>query len=151
MQTIAPLYETDFYAWTQEQAALLRAEELEKLDLANLIEEIEAMGRRDRRELSSRLIVLLMHLLKWQYQPTLHGHAQPSSWLRTIHTQRRKLELLLLDSPSLRRELPDHLEYAWPRACADASRETGLSLVTFPATCPYTMEQILDATYLPAA
>lgn len=143
------LYEKDFYAWTQAQAALLQAEEFAELDLPNLIEEIEAMGRRDRRELTSRLTVLIMHLLKWQYQPTPHGRPQPRSWLNTISTQRRELDLVLRDSPSLRRELPDHIEYAWPRARVDASRETGLDLKSFPIACPYTQAEILDDAFLP--
>lgn len=149
MQTIPPLYNKDFYAWARQQAHLLRTEELEKLDLPNLIEELEAMSLRERRELTSRLIVLLMHLLKWQYQPTPHGRSQPRSWLNTIATQRQKIELLLEDSPSLHREVAERLAYAYSRACAQASRETGLALATFPVTCPYTVEQVLDDSFFP--
>ncbi len=143
------LYDTDFYRWTQQQAALLQAEEFEELDLPNLIEEIEAMGRRDRRELTNRLLVLLMHLLKWGYQPNIHGHAQPKSWRNTIRTQRNRIEIVLMDSPSLRRELPTYIAYVYPRACKGASEETGLPVAIFPATCLYTLEQILDLDWLP--
>lgn len=149
MHPTTTLYGTDFYAWARQQAQLLRAEELEKLDLPNLIEELEAMSLRERRELTSRLIVLLMHLLKWQYQPAPHGRAQPRSWLSTITSQRQKVELLLEDSPSLRREVVDRLSYAYPRARLQASRETDLPLATFPATCPYTAEQVLDDGFFP--
>ena len=151
MHPTTTLYGTDFYAWARQQAQLLRAEELEKLDLPNLIEELEAMSLRERRELTSRLIVVLMHLLKWQYQPTPHGRTQPRSWLNTITTQRQKLELLLDDSPSLRREVGERLTYAYPRARLQASRETGLTLATFPATCPYAVEQVLDDAFFPEA
>jgi hypothetical protein len=150
MQLTPTLYKTDFYAWVRQQANFLRSEELEKLDLPNLIEELEAMSLRDRRELTGRLMVLLMHLLKWHYQPTPHGRAQPRSWLNTITTQRHKIELLLEDSPSLRRELEERLAYAYPRTCLQASQETSLDLVTFPATCPYTPAQILDDAFFPS-
>lgn len=151
MHPTTTLYGTDFYAWARQQAQLLKTEELEKLDLPNLIEELEAMSLRERRELTSRLIVLLMHLLKWQHQPTPHGHAQPRSWLNTITTQRQKLELLLDDSPSLRREVADRLAYAYPRARLQASRETGLPSATFPSTCPFTPAQVLDDAFFPDA
>lgn len=149
MHPTTTLYQTDFYAWARQQANLLRTKDLEKLDLPNLIEELEAMSLRDRRELTSRLMVLLMHLLKWRYQPSSQGRTQPRSWLNTITSQRHKIELLLDDSPSLRRELEERLAYAYPRARLQASRETGLPLVTFPPACPYTSDQILDDNFLP--
>lgn len=144
------LYETDFYAWTQHQAALLRAEEIETLDLANLAEEIESMGISQRKEITSRLIVLIMHLLKWQYQPAPHGRTQPRSWLNTITTQRQEIELVLRDSPSLRRQLPEHIAYAYPRARTRAHQETRIALKIFPETCPYTEDQILSDAFLPS-
>jgi hypothetical protein len=139
------LYDTDFYAWTQQQAHVLQAEDFAELDLPNLIEELEAMGRSQKSQLVNRLRVLLMHLLKLHYQP---GHP-PRSWLRTIREQRRRLELLLDDNPSLRREVPDRIVYAYSRAREDASAETGLAIETFPAVCPYTLEQILATKWLP--
>jgi hypothetical protein len=139
------LYETDFYAWTQQQAALMRGEELEQLDLPNLIEEIEAMGRRERRELVSRLKVLLMHLLKWHFQPD----QQSRSWRNTINHQRDEIRDLLDDSPSLRAELEASIASAYPRACQLAQEETGLLSPRFPTTCPYTPEQILNADFFP--
>src|SRR5487761_1403224 len=91
-------YDRDFYAWTNEQARLLRTGELSAIDAANLAEEIESMGRSDRRELQSRLAVLIMHLLKWRFQPS----ARSAGWLGTIREQRLQIELILEDSPSLR-------------------------------------------------
>ncbi len=145
MQATAPLYETDFYAWIKTQAAALQEEEFTQLDIANLIEEIEAMARRERNELKSRLTVLLMHLLKWQIQYELRSR----SWSSTIFHQRQEIESGLEDSPSLRREIPDIIAKAYPRARKAAIEETGLLSPVFPATCPYTEEQILDATFLP--
>ena len=94
----AVLYEDDYYAWTIEQAQLLRAGALSAIDAANIAEEIESMGRSDRRELQSRLVVLTMHLLKWRFQPS----ARSSSWSGTIREQRLQIELIFEDSPSLR-------------------------------------------------
>jgi len=141
-------YRTDFYAWTQEQAALLRTEELEQLDLPNLIEEIEAMGASQRKAVKSRLLVLLMHLLKWQYQPG-HKGRRPNRWRSSIRAQRNEIEIELSDSPSLRREVPDFIAYVYPRARKGAAEETGLALATFPADCPWTLEEILDEDWLP--
>lgn len=145
--TTQTLYNTDFYAWIQEQATFLRQEELEKLDLPNLLEEIEDMARSQRRELTSRLTVLIAHLLKWQIQV----EHQSRSWAGTIRTQRREINLLLRDSPSLRREIPDHIVDAYPGACDIAIQETGLLNPHFPPTCPYTIQQILDPDFFPAS
>ncbi len=140
------LYREDFYAWTIQQAALLQAEDLEHLDLPNLIEEIESMGASQRSELASRLKVLLIHLLKWQYQPQKN---KGPSWRNTIQTQRFAIADLLEDNPSLRREVPAAFAKAYPRARRDASRETGLALASFPIDCPWTVEQILAEDWLP--
>ncbi|MFN8488372.1 MAG: DUF29 domain-containing protein [Caldilineaceae bacterium] len=139
------LYNHDFYAWTQQQVALFQAEELEKLDLPNLIEEIEAMGISQRNEITSRLVVLLMHLLKLRYQARRHVN----SWLNTIRTQRVDIEIVLVSSPSLRRFIPDTIAYAYPRARKRAAQETGLPLGTFPVICPWSIEEILDEDWLP--
>ena len=136
-------YKTDFYAWTQRQAGLLQNEDFAELDLPNLIEEIESMGISQRNEVTRRLIVLLMHLLKLRYQKRQHTN----SWRRTIRTQRRDIEIVLESSPSLRRLVPDLIAYAYPRARKDAAAETNLPLTTFPQDCPWTVEQILDADF----
>jgi hypothetical protein len=142
-------YETDFYAWTQQQAALLQAEALEQLDLPNLIEEIESMGKSQRTQLANRLRVLLMHLLKVRYQP--RPVDRPArSWLNTIREQRNRIELVLRDSPSLRQAVADEIAYAYPRARKQAALETELLLATFPVTCPWTVAEVLDEDWLPA-
>jgi Domain of unknown function DUF29 len=92
------LYETDFYAWTQEQVSLLKAQQWERVDTVNLIEEIETLGRKERQELRNRLGILLGHLLKWQFQ----SEKRNNSWLGTIREQRVQIKLLLGDSPSLK-------------------------------------------------
>jgi Domain of unknown function DUF29 len=138
-------YEDDLFAWTQEQAALLRAHAVDAIDWENLAEEIESMGGRDRRELKSRLRVILLHLLKWQAQPALRG----SSWRKSLRTQRRKVRDLLAQSPSLRRELPGLVHEAYADAIKDAVDETGLRADTFPGGCPYAPEDVLDEDHLP--
>ena len=139
------LYETDFYAWTQRQSALLRQEEFAEVDWRNLIEEIESLGRHQQNELRSRLEVLIMHLLKWQWQP----EHQSRSWRSTINVQRRDLDRLLDENPSLRSRLPDLLPKAYRRACKDAFDEMGLLRWRFPAESPYTIDQILDEAFWP--
>jgi hypothetical protein len=138
-------YDQDFYAWTVEQTRLLRAGELSAIDAANISEEIESMGRSDRRELQSRLIVLLAHLLKWQKQPDVRS----KSWSSTIRTQRRQIETLLRDSPSLRPFVANVLGRAYNETREDAAEETGLPETEFPAECPFTLDDILARSFLP--
>ncbi len=141
----AVLYEDDFHAWTIEQAELLRAEEFSALDAANIAEEIESMGRSVRRELRSRLIVLMTHLLKWRHQST----ARSRSWSLTIDEQRLQIDSLLTESPSLRPLLADLLEEAYPIARVRAAAETGLAEDAFPLACPFNADDILSRTFLP--
>ena len=138
-------YEDDLFAWTQEQAALLRAHAVDAIDWENLAEEIESMGGRDRRKLESRLTVILSHLLKWQAQPALRG----ASWRKTLRAQRREIRKLLKQSPSLRREVPGMIREAYADAVKDAIDETGLRAEVFPDTCPYAPDGVLDEDYLP--
>jgi hypothetical protein len=139
------VYERDFYAWTQEQANLLREHQYAKLDIDNLIEELESMGRSERRQLTNRLEVLLVHLLKWQYQPKLQGR----SWRSTIAEQRRRIGRLLRDNPSLQPEFDACLRDAYEDARYTAADETDLPLMIFPAVCPYPPEWLLDGEWLP--
>lgn len=141
------LHETDFYAWTQAQAAALQQANFDQLDIANLIEEIEDMGKSQQRQLESRLIVLLVHLLKWQFQP----NKRSPSWEATIRIQRLELADLLADNPSLRPRLPYFLERAWPKARQGARGETGLDLKLFPSTHSYTLLQVFDDAFFPDA
>ena len=112
-------YEEDFYGWTVEQSRLLRSGELSAIDAANIAEEIESIGRSDRRELKSRLVVLVPHLLKWGHQPG----GRSRSWLATIDEQRL--------------------------ARARAIAETGLADEVFPEACPFTADEVLSRTSLP--
>lgn len=136
-------YENDFYAWTQEQANLLRTGKLHQIDWQNIAEEIEDIGRAEKRQLESRLEVLVMHLLKWQFQPNLRSR----SWQLTIKEQRLRLEKLLQENPSLKSSLDNALEKIYPLATLSAEKETGLS--SFPETCPYTLAEILSPEFLP--
>ena len=133
-------YETDFYQWTQQQAALMRQGEFNRvdLDIENIAEEIESMGRCDRYALRSYLHNILMHLLKWQYQPEQHG----TSWRLSIKNGRHQVDILVEDSPSLQGKIPDLITKEYAQARENAALETGLSLATFPELCPFTVEQI---------
>ena len=139
------LYQTDFYAWTQQQIKLLKAQSWHGLDVQNLIEELEDLGRRERQELRNRLSVLLGHLLKWQFQP----QQQSTSWLATIREQRDQITLLLDENPSLKPYLPEALIIAYKLGLSLAVRETGLPYETFPLECPYTLEKVLDEDFFP--
>jgi len=140
------IYEQDFYAWTQQQADLMRARRYQDLDMDHLIEEIESMGASERRQLINRLKVLMAHLLKWQYQP----HLQSRSWSATIKEQRLSLQDLLEDNPSLRTILDQLITKAYRLARLLAVKETNLEESTFPAQCPYPWEQIADETFYPS-
>ena len=138
-------YDQDVVAWANEQAALLRAGKLTAIDIEHIAEEIEDVGKSEKRELASRMTVLLVHLLKWQYQPERRG----ASWEVTIREQRRALAAHLAQTPSLRNALSDELWLCktWADARAQAAQETGLDV--FPETCPWTMWQALDASFFP--
>jgi len=145
MSINAELYEQDFYAWTQTTAALIRAGKWYDLDREALAEEVESLGKSQHRELGSRLDVLVMHLLKWRYQPSEHS----GSWRSTIRTQRRELRRLLQQNPSLRPLIASIIADGYGDARLEASDETGLPPTTFPQACPWTVEQILDADFWP--
>jgi Domain of unknown function DUF29 len=139
------LYDEDFFAWTIEQARLLRAGDLSAVDAANIAEEIESMGRSDRRQLQSRLVVLIMHLLKWRFQPS----ARSRSWSATIGEQRLQIENILSESPSLQPLAGSMLPQAYAIARERAIAETGLSDDMFPPTYPFTVDEVLSRSFLP--
>ena len=138
-------YDQDFYGWTQEQAALLKAGRLNDLDIENLIEEIETMGRSEKRALESSLTVLLVHLLKWQYQPVRRGR----SWELTIKTQRIHFIKVLRDNPGLKPTLEQCMMDAYQIATIKASQETGLEENIFPASCPWSWAETVQADFYP--
>ena len=140
-------YDTDFYAWTLEQVDLLQSQQFAQLDVVNLIEEIESLGRKERQELRNRLGVLLGHLLKWQFQP----EQRTNSWLGTIREQRVQIKFLLKDSPSLKPYLEQTFADAYELGLALAMRETLLGEEVFPEDSPYELEQSLDPEFLPGA
>ncbi|NCJ06175.1 DUF29 family protein [Synechococcales cyanobacterium C] len=139
------LYEADFYAWTQKQATLLRSQQWSHIDLPNLIEELESLGRQQRQELRNRLSVLIGHLLKWEYQPQHRSR----SWLATIRVQRRDTLRLLKDNPSLQPYLDDAQQEAYENAKDLAMGETDLPEQTFPVECSYHLSEILDSHFYP--
>lgn len=139
--------EVDYALWSAEQGALLRAGRLDMLDRENLAEEIESLGRSDRREIENRLKVLLVHLLKWRYQP----EGQGGSWRATIRGQREQIAKVIKESPSLRGHPAKSLAEEYAYAVPEAADETGLSEEVFPAKCPFAIEQILDLSWLPDA
>jgi hypothetical protein len=140
-----PLYERDFFAWVQQQASLLRHQQWQELDLSNLIEEIESLGRQQRQELRNRLTVLIGHLLKWNYQPSCRSR----SWLATIRIQRRELLRLLKENPSLKPYLSEALLESYENGRDLAMGETNLPESIFPVSCCYELGEILDAGFYP--
>jgi len=143
--TADSLYETDFYAWLQQQARALRTRNFAHLDWDNLVEEIEDMGKSHHRALQSRLEVLLMHLLKWQFQP----ERQSRSWTFTIKEQRLRIGTLMRKNPSLQSQVPEALKEGYGYAVFAAAEETGLDNTTFPTECPWTFTQIMDEQFWP--
>lgn len=133
------LYETDFYAWTQETAIRLRRGEFTEIDLSALVEEVESLGKGQKSALQSRLTVLIAHLLKWDHQPAKRS----ASWQATIQLQRSRIHRLLAQSPSLRPFLHDVLPDAYSDAVLLAVRQTGFDQEKFAASSPYTLDEIL--------
>jgi hypothetical protein len=137
------LYDTDFYAWTVATANLLRQQRFMEIDIAHLAEELEDMGKRERRSLKSHMRNVILHLLKWRYQPDKRS----PSWRQSIRNGRLEIQELLHDSPSLAGQISQILDDTYPAARADAIDETGLSENIFPTQCPFTSEQVLDAGF----
>lgn len=143
---LSQLYDEDFYLWIETTVNLLKNRQLEQLDYDNLIEEIESMGKSDKRSVASNLEVILMHLLKWQYQP----EKRSNSWKYTLIEHRSRIARILKDSPSLKRYLSDNITECYQNARKQAAFETGLSIDIFPIDCIFTQEQVLELDYLPS-
>ncbi len=142
---VPKLYDQDFAAWAFETAHLIRERRFEEIDAENLAEEVEGIGKSQRRQLDNRLAVIISHLLKWKFQPAKRSRR----WESTTFTQRIKLRRLLKDSPSLRPRSSDSIREIYDDVVRITSIETGLAIRDFPAECPFSLEQILDDDFLP--
>jgi Domain of unknown function DUF29 len=148
MSTNAELYEQDFYLWCLETCASLGAREFDAIDVHHLIEEIRDLGNNVRSALESDLGIVMLHLLKWQYQPG--GRQDSHSWEDSMVEHRRRMHRLLKKSPSLKAHLTTAVEEEYPSARQRAAIQTGLPRATFPETCPWTLEQLLNDAFFPA-
>ena len=140
-----PLYDQDFFGWATRQADLLRRGRFAEADLANIVEEIETLGRSEKRELESAYRLICLHLLKLMFQPS---HAS-RSWLNTIVRERNTAERVLDDSPSLRPRRDSLFRAAYRQARKEAAAETGLPLSIFPDVPPFTLDQVAADDFLP--
>jgi hypothetical protein len=141
----AELYDRDFAQWAERNAELLRARKFAEADIPHIADQIEELVKRDRLEIRARLVRLIEHLLKWQFRPERRAPA----WERTVFIQRRSIEYLLRDSPSLRPSLDSLAEAAYQDAAKIVSRATGWARKDLSETCPYTAGQLLDVDFLP--
>jgi Domain of unknown function DUF29 len=138
-------YDADFYGWANEQATLLREGRLNEADIENIAEEIESMGRGEKRELINRLSVLLAHLLKWRFQPERRDH----SWIYTIREQRLQIARHMKDNPSLHAKTAEAIADAYETAVLAAAEDSGLVEKTFPQACPFSFEQVVAEDFWP--
>jgi len=154
MSELSTLYQTDYSAWAKRHAELLRAGRFAELDIEHLVEELGDMSESERRELESRFLILLAHLLKWEYQYRILSERwrefDGRSWRATIVEQRKQIAVLLRHSPGLKSVFAEAIDTAYPDAVDLASDATGLPPDTFPGQCPYTDEHLLDKAYYPA-
>lgn len=142
---LATLYDRDYALWLGDTIERLRDRDYGNVDWENLLDELEAMARSDKRAIKHNLVVILVHLLKWQFQPEMRS----GSWAGSITEHRTHIQALLDDSPSLKTFLKGALAWAYPRARRQASDETGLPLTEFPEACPYSLDPVLDDGFLP--
>lgn len=142
----AVAYDEDLYSWSLEQARLLRERKFDQIDLEHIIEEIEDMSKSEKRALESFLETLLMHLLKWQYQPFYIGRR---SWELTIIEQRKRLKKHMRENPGLKSKLEEAIFDAYDLAKSGAEKETGIPSATFPETCPWEYEQFVNPDFWP--
>ncbi len=140
---LAALYEHDYYTWTEDQAQALRERQVSGLDWENLAEEVEDLGKAERHRLESHLESLLMHLLKWAYQPPRRSH----SWSKSIREHRFRIHRVLRDNPGLKGKLPEIFADAYEGARFSAENETGLDLSAFAESCPWSVDDVLRADF----
>lgn len=140
-------YEADYYGWTLDQAAAVRAGRFDLIDRENLAEEIESLGKSEKREIESRLVQVLLHLVKWRFQP----EKRKGGWEASIRVQRGGLNKLLRENPSLKHYPGEELADGYIKAKIEAEKETGIAYEAFPDACPFTIDQVLDESFLPDA
>jgi len=140
-----PKYDKDFYAWALHNAELLRQGKFTEVDTENVAEEIESMGRNNKQALLNRLAIILAHLLKWQFQPSIRS----KSWKLTLKEQRLRVQKLLIKNPSLKYQIVENFNDAYQLAIIKALRETGLPETTFSENCLYSLEQCLNSDFFP--
>ena len=138
-------YDRDFHAWAKEQGELIRSRSANAIDWDNVAEEIESLGRQESGELYSHFVILLTHLLKWEFQPNRRSR----SWRVTVHAQRADIAKQLKRSPSLKAVLQEEFDDAYPRARSQAELETRLPAETFPEAPPFDLMQALDPEWWP--
>ncbi|WP_019508454.1 DUF29 domain-containing protein [Pleurocapsa sp. PCC 7319] len=146
IQNLSQLYNRDYYLWLKETTQLLKTKNFSQLDIENLIEELETLGRSERNKIISSLRLIYQHLLKWQYQP----EKRSKSWTNTIDRERDNICDYIEDMPSLKKMLDDSeiIAKGYSRGRRDAIKETGIT--NLPTDCPFTMQQVLDSNYLPS-
>lgn len=142
---IQTLYDSDFNSWIQQHITLLKESRFNEIDAIHLIEELEDMAKTNRSELVNRFVILIAHLLKWQFQLEKQGN----SWSSTIDEQRDQINAQLAEHPSLKPYVTEAIEKSYNRAVKLASKETKLSLQAFPTHCLYTQKQLLDEDFYP--
>jgi len=143
---MTPEYKADFYTWAKHNAQLLRSGQADQADWENIAEELDSMGNSERRSLKSHLRNLLMHLLKWQHQPQRRG----KSWRQTISNSRMEVADILKDSPGLKPQFAELITEAYSEARRVAGQETGVSVSSFPALCPYSITEIMELEFWPS-
>ena len=140
-----PSHEKDVYGWAVHTAQLLRDKKMNEVDFDGIVEELEEMVGNNENQLINRLSLILTHLLKWQFQPTMRSH----SWVYTLEEQRKRIKILLKQNPSLKSRLNDNLFDAYDIAISKAAGETSLDKKVFPIECPYTFDQIMNNEFYP--
>ena len=141
------LYDRDYALWLEMTIEQLRQQNFDQVDWKNVLDEFESMSKRDRRSIKSNLVILLLHLLKWEFQPEMRS----GSWKGSIREHRRRIQQILQDSPSLRSYIPEILSETYTEAVEQAIDETGLEIVVFPIDCPYDILNILNPLFLPGS
>ena len=144
------LYDSDYQQWLETTIQHLREGQYQAIDWDHVLEELESLSKRDKREISSRLTLILMHLLKWVHQPELRPY-YGNRWINTIDEQRDQIRRILQDSPSLKSYPPSIFDECYGIARKRATKQTGLPLTTFPGECPFSLEETLNPDYMPAS